>query len=115
MSGTSFHVSKAGPEGPRRTPTSWFAAVVADPCISRGADGRLTLNWDPDAPDHCVVHRSALVDLIGEVGRLHDELEQLRALAPTEMPYGSFDPAIVAEIADSMIPGDRRSKRRRHR
>jgi hypothetical protein len=31
------------------------------------------------------------------------------------MPYGSFDPAIVAEIADSMIPGDRRSKRRRHR
>lgn len=64
----------------KHTPTSWFAAVVANPSISRDAlTGRQTLNWDADAPDHCVVHRVALVDLLVEMDGLHAEIERLRA------------------------------------
>lgn len=63
----------------KATPTTWFAGTVADPSISRGMDGRLTLNWDADAPEHCVVHRAALVDLLTEMRGLNDEIDRLNA------------------------------------
>lgn len=72
-----FEIEPVGKLAP--TPTSWWAGTTADPSISRGIDGRLTLNWDDHAPDHCVVHRVALVDLIAEMGGLNDEIDRLKA------------------------------------